>query len=94
MAEGCTVRAVSPVLALARLLITAGRDPAAPLEAWRGEIRCLKIRSIATAAGLTVKERPFGPVFESWAPFPAPPVSPRIAPFEPAASCTPLGGAR
>ena len=33
----------------------------------------------AKAAALTVKERPHGPVFERWVPFPAPPVSPPVS---------------
>ncbi len=42
----------APVLALARLLIEAGYDPATPLEAWRGDILALRIRSIGEGARL------------------------------------------
>ena len=53
-----------PVLALCRELITAGFSPEAPLEAWRGSISCLRIRSIGQAAKLTVRSAGNGcPVF-------------------------------
>ena len=35
-ALGMTVRGFAPALALCRLLVEAGHDPATPLEAWRG----------------------------------------------------------
>jgi hypothetical protein len=75
-AEGFTVRGSSPVLAICRRLVEAGFDPDRPLHAYRGDLLCLVVRSIGEGANLTVKERPFGPVFETWKGFPTPPVSP------------------
>jgi hypothetical protein len=46
----------APVTALCRALIEAGLDPAAPLEAYRGETLCLFVISIGAGAQLTVKE--------------------------------------
>jgi len=54
MACGIVGRGPSPVLKLCRLLVDAGHDPAAPLEAWRGGVLCLRVRSIGEAAGLRV----------------------------------------
>jgi hypothetical protein len=51
-AEGITVRAITPVLQLCRRLVEAGYDPVRPLHAYRGDILCLKVRSIGEAAGL------------------------------------------
>jgi hypothetical protein len=53
-ALGMTVRGPAPVLALCRLLVEARHDPARPLEAWRGNVRCLRIRSIGAAAALRI----------------------------------------
>jgi hypothetical protein len=53
-ALGMTVRGLAPVLALCRLLVEAGHDPATPLEAWRGDVPCLRIRSIGAAAALRI----------------------------------------
>ena len=53
-ALGMTVRHPAPVLALCRLLVEAGHDPATPLEAWRGDVPCLRIRSIGAAAALRI----------------------------------------
>jgi hypothetical protein len=39
---------------LCRKLIEAGHDPAAPLEAWRGGVLCLRVRSIGEGARLEV----------------------------------------
>jgi hypothetical protein len=50
---GMTARGTTPVLALCRLLIEAGNDLATPLEAWRGDVLCLRIRSIGEGARLT-----------------------------------------
>jgi hypothetical protein len=69
----------APVLALCRELIAAGCNPERALEVYRGATLALHIKSIGAGARLTVKERPFGPVFERWVPFSTPPVSPRIA---------------
>ena len=48
------VCATAPVLALCRRLVAAGYDPALPLEAWRGPVLCLRVRSIGEAAQLRV----------------------------------------
>jgi hypothetical protein len=48
------VCATAPVLALCRRLVVAGYDPALPLEAWRGPVLCLRVRSIGEAAQLRV----------------------------------------
>jgi hypothetical protein len=77
-AEGFSARAASPVLAICRRLIQAGVDPGRPLHVYRGDVLCLVIRNIGEGARLTVKERPFGPVFEPWVPFSTPPMSPPI----------------
>jgi hypothetical protein len=47
----------TPVLRLCRLLFAAGHDPATPLEAWRGDVLCLRIRSIGEAAGLEINPK-------------------------------------
>jgi hypothetical protein len=46
----------APVFSLCRALIEAGHDPDAPLEAYRGEILCLRASSLAAGAALIVKE--------------------------------------
>src|SRR5450759_3287005 len=76
-AEGYTACGNAPVLGLCRELVKAGFDPSRPLHAYRGATLCLIVRSIRQGARLTVKDRPFGPVFERWVPFSYPPVSPR-----------------
>jgi hypothetical protein len=53
-AEGLTVKAASPVLAICRALVAAGHDPATPLHAYRGDTVALKVRSIGEAAGLEI----------------------------------------
>jgi hypothetical protein len=53
-AFGITVRATAPVLALCRRLVEAGYDPETPLEAWRGDMLCLRVRSICEGAALEV----------------------------------------
>ena len=57
-ANGISVIAAAPVLALCRKLIAAGVDPAEPLEAYRGDVLCLRIRSIGEGASLGVQEEP------------------------------------
>jgi hypothetical protein len=53
-AEGLETRAISPVLAmLCQKLVAAGRDPATPLEAYRGDVLCLRVSSIGSAASAT-----------------------------------------
>jgi hypothetical protein len=54
-ALGLSVQCGSPILILCRSLIEAGADPATPLEAYRGSILCLRIRSIGEAAGLEIR---------------------------------------
>jgi hypothetical protein len=44
----------SPVLQLCRMLNEAGHDPATPLEAWRGDVQCLRIRAIGEASSLEI----------------------------------------
>lgn len=51
---GLVVRGGSPVIALCRQLVAAGHDPAIPLEAYRGDTLCLKVRSIREAAELEI----------------------------------------
>ena len=53
-ALGITAKGHAPVLALCRLLIEAGHHPARPLEVYRGEVLCLRVRSIGEAARLRV----------------------------------------
>ena len=53
-ALGMNVRSTAPVLALCRRLVEAGHDPATPLEAWRGDVLCLRIRSIGGGAALRI----------------------------------------
>lgn len=55
-AEGITVRANAPVLALCRKLIDAGYDPDSPLHCYRGNTLCLMIRTIGEGAKLAVRE--------------------------------------
>src|SRR5215469_15190759 len=59
-ALGITARGTTPVLALCRLLVEAGHDPATPLEAWRGSTLCLRIRRIGEAAQLEPSPRGVG----------------------------------
>lgn len=53
-ALGIISESTTPVLNLCRKLVAAGVDPALALEAWRGPILCLRIRSIGEAARLEV----------------------------------------
>jgi hypothetical protein len=53
-ALGLTCKSSSPVLALCRALIAAGHDSATPLDAYRGETLCLRVRSIGEAANIEV----------------------------------------
>jgi hypothetical protein len=59
-ALGFTAKSFSPVLALCRQLVEAGHDPSMPLEAWRGDVLCLRVRSIGEAAGLEINPRGTG----------------------------------
>ena len=63
-AYGIVARTGSPVLELCRRLVAAGIDPKTPLEAYRGKMLCLKVRSIGEAARLVVSASGNGtPVF-------------------------------
>jgi hypothetical protein len=55
-AEGLSVCGYAPVLEMCRELVAAGFHPACPLEAWRGQTLCLRVRSIGEAAQLTVAD--------------------------------------
>ena len=59
-ALGLTCNSGSPVLALCRGLVEAGHDPAIPLEAYRGDVLCLCVRSIGDAAAVEVNARGTG----------------------------------
>ena len=59
-AEGRTVRAYAPALALCRKLLAAGYDPARPLEAYRADTLCLNVRSIGEGAKYAVKDSSAG----------------------------------
>jgi hypothetical protein len=54
-ALGLTAHGSVPVLALCRVLVGCGYDPASTLEAYRGKTLCLTARSIGEAAGLVVE---------------------------------------
>ena len=53
-ALGITIESPSPLLDLCRALVEAGCDPATPLEAYRGNVLCLRVRSIGEAAKLKI----------------------------------------
>jgi hypothetical protein len=59
-AAGLTARGSTPVIALCRELVVAGFNPAATLEAWRGQTLCLRVRSIGEAAKLEPSPRGAG----------------------------------
>jgi hypothetical protein len=66
-AEGHAVRAAAPVLAMCRKLVEAGRDPATPLHAYRGDMLCVKVRSIGEGARYTVEDNRQGtPTLHPW----------------------------
>ena len=66
-ALGIEVHAPAPVLALCRALVEAGHDRRRPLEAYRGDVLCLRIRSIGAGAKLTVEDNRNGtPVSARW----------------------------
>jgi hypothetical protein len=54
--EGVGVSSRTPMLALCRALTEAGHAPNASLQAYRGEILCLRVRSLAEGAALTIRE--------------------------------------
>jgi hypothetical protein len=55
-AEGITVRATAPVLAMSRKLMDAGYTPTRPLHAYRGDVLCLKVRSLWEGAQLECQD--------------------------------------
>jgi hypothetical protein len=57
---GITAMSAAPVLALCRDLIAAGIDPAARLEAYRGQTLCLVVHSIGQAAGVEINSKGTG----------------------------------
>jgi hypothetical protein len=57
-AEGYSVRHQLPVIAMCRLLVAEGFDPASPMHVYRGDTLALKIRSIGEAATLRPSARP------------------------------------
>ena len=59
-ALGITVKSSSPVLALCRMLIEAGHDPASGLEVYRGDVLALRVRSIGDGAKLQVNSHSTG----------------------------------
>jgi hypothetical protein len=66
-AEGLSVTSGAPVLKLCRALLEAGHDSSTPLEAYRGETLCLRVRSIGEGAKLTVQPNMTGrPVFVAY----------------------------
>jgi hypothetical protein len=77
-ADGFTVRAAAPVLAMCRKLLAAGYDPDRPLHAYRGDVLALKVRAIGEGAKLTVEESR-APRFVRWKPCALVEGSPRIA---------------
>ena len=88
-ALGIEARAAAPTLALCRKLIAAGIDSARPLEAYRGVVLSLRVRSIGLAAQLVVDERRMA--LARWKAPPYAEVPARIAPRQRAA--TPVAGA-
>jgi len=73
-----TVRAAAPVLTICRKLIAAGFDSDRPLNAYRGEMLCIIVKSIGKAAALTVDEHN-GTRFAKWKAFSRSAVSSQIA---------------
>jgi hypothetical protein len=64
-ALGIDAQAPAAVLALCRKLVEAGHDPAEPLEAYRGDVMCLRVRSIGEVARLQVNRLGTGFVWDS-----------------------------
>jgi hypothetical protein len=55
-ALGITAHGNAPALALCRRLIAIGHHPESALQAYRGDVLCLTVRSLGAGAGLTVDE--------------------------------------
>jgi hypothetical protein len=67
MAAGITVVDHAPVLALCRALVTVGQDLNRPLHAYRGDVLCLRVRSIGEGARLTIEDDRHGrPRLRRW----------------------------
>jgi|SRR5215475_9077508 len=64
-AGGLVATSPSPILALCRFLISAGANPDRPLQAFRGDVPCLHVKSIRQGARLRVA--PHGVGFQ-WLP--------------------------
>lgn len=79
-ALGITVRAYTPVIEICRRLVTAGHDPELALEAWRGDVLCLRIRLIGEAAELEVNARgnEFRRLHPADAALPIAPINPEV----------------
>ena len=60
IALGLAINSSSPVLALCRALVESGHDTAIALDAYRGDVLCLRVRSIGDAAALEVNARGTG----------------------------------
>jgi hypothetical protein len=66
-ALGIRTRGFAPVLGLCRLLLKAGINPAAQVEAWRGKTLCISITSVAYGSALAVDDGRNGtPRFRRW----------------------------
>ena len=59
-AAGLAAHSSAPVLALCRIMIGAGHDPATPLVVWRGNTLALTIRSIGEGAKVEASPRGVG----------------------------------
>jgi len=59
-ALGLTINSSSLVLAICRALVESGHDEAIALEPYRGDVLCLRVRSIGDAAALEVNARGTG----------------------------------
>jgi hypothetical protein len=91
IALGVEAYGTSPVLTLCRALVAAGVDPATSLEIYRGDTLCLRVRSIADGAKLSVDDSKLGrPTFRRWRDRPGRDgAGPPIAPTAPALSAEP-----
>jgi len=62
-----SARAPAPALALCRLLVEAGHDPNRPLQAFRGDVLCITVNSLAEGARITVEDDRHGrPRLRRW----------------------------
>lgn len=70
IAEGITARGVSPITSLCRKLVEAGRNPDEPLDAFRGDVMCIRVRSIGEGAKLVARENSrCSPYLAVWSPY-------------------------